>query len=83
MQDAWCQRWPAHHKDLEHALKSIDNLIVPQKTKWNGGEYGLEVKHAWVIWSYLQMVLKGTKGIDTSEIAAQSFDFVKVHGCAI
>ena len=52
--------------------------------KWNGGEHGLEVKCAWVIWSYLQMVHKGTKGINMSEIAAQSFNFVKVHGrCVI
>ena len=35
--------------------------------------------HIWT-GSYLQMVLKGTKGINASEIAAQSFNFVKVHG---
>ena len=61
-------------------MKSIDSLIVSQKMKWHGGEHGLEVKCAWVIWSYLQMVHKGTKGINMSKIAAQSFNFVKVHG---
>ena len=46
VQDAQHQKQSARHKVLECALKSIDRLVVSQKTKWNGGEHGLEVKHA-------------------------------------
>lgn len=67
-------------KDLERALKSIDGRITSQKTKWDGGEHGLEATRAQAIRSYLQLVLKGSKGIEASEIAAQSHNFSKVYG---
>ena len=41
--------WEARRKELERALKSIDAKITSRKTKWNGGEHGLEATHAQAI----------------------------------
>lgn len=78
--EAHRQKKLSRRKDLEHALKSIDGRITSQKTKWDGGEHGLEATCARAIRSYLQLVLKSSKGIKASEIAAQSHNFLKVYG---
>lgn len=75
-----------HHKQrarrikLERALSSVDKKIRSRKTTWTGGEHGLEAMCARAIRVYLQLVLKGVKGLPASKIAAQSSNLVKFQG---
>lgn len=44
--EAHRQKKLSRRKDLECALKSIDGRITSQRTKWDGGEHGLEATRA-------------------------------------
>ena len=70
-----------HRKELGAALKAIEAIIKSRKTRWAGGEHGLQAHRARAIRSYFQLVVrKNYGGVKASIIAAESHGFAKLHG---
>jgi len=65
-----------HCWELEKGFNNIDKLIHSPKTKFVGGQEGLQACCAHAIWSYLLMVTKrGGLGTEAFERAAESHGF--------
>src|SRR6202040_3538231 len=67
--------------ELKLALRDIEKLLASRKTKFQAGNNGLQSYRARAIQSHLHMVVnRGRRGIDASEIAAESHGFAKKWG---
>jgi hypothetical protein len=67
--------------ELKLALCDIEKLLASWKTKFQASENGLQSYWAWAIQSHLHMVVNwGRRGIDASEIAAESHGFAREWG---
>lgn len=70
-----------HKNELRLALYNIKKLLVSWKTNFQGGENGLQSYQAQAIQSHLHMVVnQGRRGMDASEIAAESNKFARKWG---
>lgn len=67
-------------KDLEKALTEIEKLIKSRKTQWSAGEHGVQARRARAIQSYFHLVVrKGYRGVQASQMAAETHGFGKTH----
>ena len=68
-------------KVLERALVAIQQLLRSKKTRFEGGQNGLQAYRARAIQSYLMLVVKwGRLSVDASERAAESHGFAAKWG---
>jgi hypothetical protein len=78
----------AHHtasenrrNELKQALVDIESVVKSRKIHFEAGAHGLQAYQAQAIQSYFCPVVRnGCKGIEASEIAAESHGFAKHWG---
>jgi hypothetical protein len=63
------------------ALVDIEKVVKSRKTQFEAGAHGLQAYRAQAIQSYFRLVVRnGRKGIEASEMAAESHGFAKDWG---
>jgi hypothetical protein len=75
------QRQEKRHEELEQAFHDIEKLLLSAKTRFSGGQNGLQACRACAIQSHLRLVTKQQRGfVDAAERAAESHGFAVKWG---